>query len=66
MANVVGFSAWSGAGKTTLLEKIIRNMKARGSRIGVIKHDVHGIDPVEDGKDSERFRNAGADDLFGQ
>ena len=61
MANVVGFSAWSGTGKTTLLEKIIRNMKARGSRIGVIKHDVHGIDPVEDGKDSERFRNAGAD-----
>ena len=48
MAHVIGFSAWSGTGKTTLLEKVIRRMKARGLRVAVVKHDVHGIDPCED------------------
>ena len=61
MGHVIGFSAWSGTGKTTLLEKVIRRMKARGLRVSVVKHDVHGIDPYEDGKDSGRFRAAGAD-----
>ena len=59
--SVFGFSAWSGTGKTTLLEKIIRNMKGRGLRVAVVKHDVHGIAPCDDGKDSGRFRQAGAD-----
>ncbi len=61
MGNVFGFSAWSGSGKTTLLEKIIRRMKARGLSVAVVKHDVHGIDSCEDGKDSARLRLAGAD-----
>ena len=61
VGNVFGFSAWSGTGKTTLLEKIIRDMKARGLRVAVVKHDVHGIAPSDDGKDSGRFRMAGAD-----
>ena len=61
MAHVTGFAAWSGTGKTTLLEKIIQELKARGLRVAVVKHDVHGIDPCEDGKDSGRFRKAGAD-----
>ena len=61
MRRVYGFSAWSGTGKTTLLEKIIRELKARGVRVAVVKHDVHGISPQEDGKDSGRFRAAGAD-----
>lgn len=61
MGHVIGFSAWSGTGKTTLIEKVIRRMKARGLRVSVVKHDVHGIDPCEDGKDSGRLRAAGAD-----
>ena len=61
MGHVIGFSAWSGTGKTTLLEKVIRRMKTRGLRVAVVKHDVHGVDPCEDGKDSARFRLAGAD-----
>lgn len=61
VGSVFGFSAWSGTGKTTLLEKIIRDMKARGLRVAVVKHDVHGIAPSDDGKDSGRFRMAGAD-----
>ena len=61
MGHVIGFSAWSGTGKTTLLEKVIRRMKARGLRVAVVKHDVHGIAPCDDGKDSGRLRMAGAD-----
>ena len=61
MGNVFGFSAWSGTGKTTLLEKVVRRMKARGLSVAVVKHDVHGIDPCERGKDSERLRLAEAD-----
>ena len=61
VGSVFGFSAWSGTGKTTLLEKIIRDLKDRGLRVAVVKHDVHGIAPCDDGKDSGRFRMAGAD-----
>lgn len=61
MRRVFGFSAWSGTGKTTILENIICDLKARGIRVAVVKHDVHGIAPCEDGKDSGRFRAAGAD-----
>ena len=61
MVPVIGFSAWSGTGKTTLIVKVIRELKAHGVRVAVVKHDVHGIDPRDDGKDSGRFRAAGAD-----
>ena len=49
-APVVAFAGWSGSGKTTLIAKLIPAIKriARESgkadfRIGVIKHDAHGI-----------------------
>ena len=61
MIPAIGFSAWSGTGKTTLIERVIRELKARGVRVAVVKHDVHGIDPCDEGKDSGRFRLAGAD-----
>jgi len=37
----VSFVAKSGTGKTTLLEKVITELKCRGYRVGVIKHDAH-------------------------
>lgn len=58
---VLGFAAYSGTGKTTLIEKLVRNLKSRGLRIGVIKHDGHDFDIDEEGKDSWRFTQAGAD-----
>ena len=61
MIPAIGFSAWSGTGKTTLIERVIRELKVRGVRVAVVKHDVHGIDPCDEGKDSGRFRLAGAD-----
>jgi molybdopterin-guanine dinucleotide biosynthesis protein B len=50
----------SGAGKTTLLEKLIRELKQRGLRIGTVKHDVHGFEMDKPGKDTWRHKKAGA------
>ena len=57
----IGFSAWSGTGKTTLVEKLIRELKTRGLRVAVMKHDAHKFEIDKEGKDSWRFTNAGAD-----
>ncbi len=57
----VSFVAKSGTGKTTLLEKVIRELKARGHRVGAIKHDAHRFDIDHPGKDSWRLTAAGAD-----
>ena len=57
----VAFVAKSGSGKTTLLEKVIRLLKDRGYRVGVIKHDAHRFDIDHPGKDSHRLTVAGAD-----
>jgi molybdopterin-guanine dinucleotide biosynthesis protein B/molybdopterin-guanine dinucleotide biosynthesis protein len=56
----VSFVAKSGTGKTTLLEKVIADLKGRGYRIGVIKHDAHRFDIDHPGKDSHRLTAAGA------
>ena len=58
---VIGFSAWSGTGKTTLIEKLVRELKNRGLRLAVIKHDGHKFEIDHEGKDSWRFSKAGAD-----
>ncbi len=58
---ILGFSAYSGTGKTTLIEKLIVSLRARGLRVAVIKHDVHGFELDKEGKDSWRFTNAGAE-----
>ena len=57
----IGFSAYSGTGKTTLIEQLVLNLKAQGYRIAVVKHDAHGFEIDQEGKDSWRFAKAGAD-----
>ena len=64
IAKVVSFVAKSGTGKTTLLEKVIVELKLRGYRIGVIKHDAHRFDIDHPGKDSHRFTQAGTDTML--
>ncbi|WP_173443044.1 molybdopterin-guanine dinucleotide biosynthesis protein B [Selenomonas ruminantium] len=51
----------SNTGKTTFIEKLIPHLKEQGLRVGVVKGDCHGYDVDEKGKDSWRFRQAGAD-----
>ena len=58
---VIAFAAYSGTGKTTLIEKLIRELKSRGLRLAVIKHDGHKFEIDHEGKDSWRFTQAGAD-----
>jgi len=61
MIPVIAFSAWSGTGKTTIIEKLVPELKARGLRVAVIKHDAHAFEIDREGKDSWRFAKAGAD-----
>lgn len=51
----------SNTGKTTFIERLIPQLKAQGLRVGVVKGDCHGYDVDEEGKDSWRFKEAGAD-----
>lgn len=61
MIPVVSFIGRSGVGKTTYLEKLIAELKGRGYRVGVIKHDIHGFEMDRPGKDTWRHAQAGAD-----
>ena len=60
----LSFVAKSGTGKTTMLEKVIRELKNRGYKVGVIKHDAHRFDIDHPGKDSYRLAAAGADTML--
>lgn len=64
IAKAVSFVAKSGTGKTTMLEKIIIELKLRGYRVGVIKHDAHRFNIDHPGKDSYRLTAAGADTML--
>lgn len=61
---VFGISGWSGSGKTTLIEALIPLFAARGLRVSLIKHTHHGFDIDRPGKDSFRFREAGASEVM--
>ncbi|MDR0446231.1 MAG: molybdopterin-guanine dinucleotide biosynthesis protein B [Oscillospiraceae bacterium] len=58
---VFSFVAYSGTGKTTLLEKLVPELRRRGLRVAIVKHDAHEFDIDKPGKDSWRFTRAGAD-----
>ncbi len=62
--HAVSFVAKSGTGKTTLLEAVVSELKSRGYRVGVIKHDAHRFDIDHPGKDSYRLTQAGADTML--
>jgi len=59
---IVSFvAATSNSGKTAIIEKVVRILKERGLRVAVIKHASKGFELDRPGKDSWRFREAGAD-----
>ena len=58
---VLAVSGAHNSGKTTLLEKLIPLLRARGLKVGVIKHDGHDFTPDVPGTDSFRLREAGAE-----
>lgn len=61
---VFGLAGRSGSGKTTLLEALLPIFIAKGLRVNVIKHSHHDITLEPPGKDSARFRAAGAQEVM--
>ncbi|BCQ25628.1 molybdopterin-guanine dinucleotide biosynthesis protein B [Caballeronia sp. NK8] len=59
-----GISGRSGQGKTTLIEALLPWLRARGLTVNVIKHSHHSIELEPPGKDSARFRRAGAGEVL--
>jgi molybdopterin-guanine dinucleotide biosynthesis protein B len=57
---MICFVGYSGSGKTTVMEKLISELTGRGLKVGTIKHDVHGFEMDQPGKDSWRHKQAGA------
>ena len=57
---VFGVIGWKNSGKTTLMEKLVEEFTARGYSVSAIKHAHHSFDIDHPGRDSDKFREAGA------
>ena len=57
---VISIVGHSGSGKTTLVEKLIRELCTRGVKVATIKHAHHKVELDTPGKDSYRYKDAGA------
>lgn len=64
MAVIFSIVGRSETGKTTLISALVSEIKRRGLSVGVIKHCPRGFDLDMEGKDSWRFKEAGADGIF--
>lgn len=58
--SLISIVGHSGAGKTTLVEKLVRELTRRGLRVATIKHAHHKVELDTPGKDSYRYKQAGA------
>jgi len=58
--NLISFVGHSGSGKTTLIEKLLREFSGRGLRVATIKNAHHKVVLDTPGKDSWRYKQAGA------
>lgn len=54
------FVGHSGSGKTTLVEKLLPELTRRGLVAATIKHAHHKVELDREGKDSWRYKKAGA------
>ena len=64
MIPIISVVGKSNVGKTTLLEKLLVELKKRGYRVATIKHDIHGFNIDQPGKDTWRHSQAGADTVI--
>ena len=58
---VISVVGWSNSGKTTFLTKLVRELKARGYRVGTVKHHHGDVEFDKPGKDTWQHSRAGAD-----
>jgi molybdopterin-guanine dinucleotide biosynthesis adapter protein len=61
MPFIVSIVGYKKSGKTTLVEKIIPILKSKGYRFGVLKYTGEGLPEDLQGKDTAKFRAAGAE-----
>ena len=57
---IFGIIGWKNSGKTTLMERLIEEFTRRGLCISAVKHAHHSFDVDYPGRDSHKFRSAGA------
>jgi molybdenum cofactor guanylyltransferase/molybdopterin-guanine dinucleotide biosynthesis protein MobB len=57
---VFGIVGWKNSGKTTLTARLIGELSGRGFKVAAVKHAHHGFDVDQPGRDSYKFREAGA------
>ena len=61
MPFIVSIVGYKKSGKTTLVEKIIPILKSKGYQFGVLKYTGEGLPDEQEGKDTAKFRSAGAE-----
>jgi molybdopterin-guanine dinucleotide biosynthesis adapter protein len=57
---VIQFIGYKNSGKTTLVCRLLQQLTAAGYIAGAVKHDSHQFEMDQPGKDTWRFREAGA------
>ncbi len=55
-----GVVGWKNSGKTTLVSNLISELTRRGYKVAAVKHAHHAFDVDQPGRDSYKFREAGA------
>jgi molybdopterin-guanine dinucleotide biosynthesis protein MobB len=58
---IVSFIGKKKSGKTTVALGVLKELRSRGYRVAVLKHDTHGFNIDIPGTDSYRFREAGSE-----
>jgi molybdopterin-guanine dinucleotide biosynthesis protein B len=57
---IFGIVGWKNSGKTTLTSRLIAELTRRGLKVAAVKHAHHAFDVDQPGRDSYKFREAGA------
>lgn len=57
---VFGVIGWKNSGKTTLMTRLVAEFTRRGYSVSAMKHAHHSFDIDHKGRDSYKFREAGA------
>lgn len=57
---IFGVIGWKNSGKTTLMAQLLEEFTTRGFVVSAIKHAHHSFDVDHPGRDSYKFREAGA------
>lgn len=57
---IAAVSGVKNSGKTTFLEHLVAELKEKGYKVAVMKHDGHEFEPDVEGTDTWKLRKAGA------